>query len=139
MAVAQYLVDKSAWARADKPAVRDALQNMLVRGLVGTTGIIDLQMLYSVRSGDEHDLVQQRRRAFEWFPTTDEVVSRAIEVQNLLAHKGRHRALSIPDLLIAATAERHGLTVVHYDGDFDLIAEVTDQPTRWVVPAGTAD
>lgn len=139
MAVAQYLVDMSAWARADKPAVRDALQSMLVRGLVGTSGIIDLEVLYSARSGDEHDLVQQRRRAFEWFPTTDDVVSRAIEVQNLLAHEGCHRALSIPDLLIAATAERHGLTVVHYDGDFDLIATVTKQPMRWVVPAGTAD
>jgi hypothetical protein len=139
MAVARYLVDKSAWARADKSAVRDALQSMLIRGLVGTTGIIDLEMLYSARSGDEHDRVQQRRQAFEWFPTTDEVVSRAIEVQNSLAHKGCHRALSVPDLLIAATAERHGLTVVHYDGDYDLIAEVTGQPMQWVVPAGTAD
>lgn len=45
----------------------------------------------------------------------------------------------MPDLLIAATAERHDVTVLHYDADFDLIAEVTGQLTRWVVPRGSAD
>lgn len=43
------------------------------------------------------------------------------------------------DMLIAATAERHGVTVLHYDGDYDMIAAITGQPTRWVVPSGTAD
>jgi predicted nucleic acid-binding protein len=43
------------------------------------------------------------------------------------------------DLLIAATAERHGVTVLHYDADYDLIAEVTGQLTQWVVPRGSAD
>ncbi|CAN5797826.1 hypothetical protein BH24ACT8_BH24ACT8_06720 [soil metagenome] len=53
---------------------------------------------------------------------------RAVEVQGLLAKAGHHRAPSVPDLLIAATAEVVGLTVLHVDKDFDLIAEVTDQP-----------
>jgi predicted nucleic acid-binding protein len=43
------------------------------------------------------------------------------------------------NLLIAATAERHHATVLHYDGDFDMIAVITGQPTAWVVPAGAAD
>jgi predicted nucleic acid-binding protein len=55
----------------------------------------------------------------------------------LLARSGKHRAVSIPDLLIAAAAERHGLTVVHYDRDFDHIAGVTRQPMQWVVPQGS--
>lgn len=42
-------------------------------------------------------------------------------------------------MLIAAMAEEHGLVVLHYDVDFDLIGEVTGQPTEWVVPAGTID
>jgi hypothetical protein len=29
--------------------------------------------------------------------------------------------------------------VLHYDKDFDRIAEVTAQPTEWVVPPGSAD
>ncbi|GLF94570.1 PIN domain nuclease [Streptomyces yaizuensis] len=139
MAVARYLVDKSVWARAGKPGVRAALEPRLLRGLVGTSGIVDLEMLYSARNGDEYRRMLSRRRAFEWFPTTDEIVTRAIEVQGICADKGHHRALSIPDLLVAATAERHGLTVLHYDGDFDLIAEATGQPAEWVVPRGTAD
>ncbi|OUZ07567.1 hypothetical protein BHE97_16610 [Aeromicrobium sp. PE09-221] len=53
---------------------------------------------------------------------------RAIEVQGLLAGRGHHRAAKIPDLLIAAIAERSGLTVLHLDQDFDLIAEITGQP-----------
>jgi predicted nucleic acid-binding protein len=58
-------------------------------------------------------------------------------VQAALAARGQHRAASIPDLLIAACAQRHGVTVLHYDGDFDLIAEVTGQPVQWVVPRGS--
>ena len=46
----------------------------------------------------------------------------------LLADRGQHRAPSIPDLLIAATAELAGFTVLHHDKDFDLIAELTGQP-----------
>lgn len=68
-----------------------------------------------------------------------EIWSRAVEVQGLLADRGLHRAASIPDLLIAATAERRGAAVLHYDSDFDLIASVTGQATAWVVPRGTVD
>jgi predicted nucleic acid-binding protein len=55
---------------------------------------------------------------------------RAVEVQALLADQGRHRAPAIPDLLVAAVAERAGLTVLHLDKDFELIAEVTAQPVE---------
>ena len=44
-----------------------------------------------------------------------------------LAKKGQHRAPSIPDLLIAATAYITGMIVLHNDKDFDLIAKVTEQ------------
>ncbi|MET8040330.1 PIN domain-containing protein [Micromonospora sp. NPDC005215] len=69
----------------------------------------------------------------------DEVWDRAVDVQVQALHKGDQPALSMADLLIAATAERHGVTVLHDDSDFDLITAITRQPTAWVVPAGTAD
>ena len=47
------------------------------------------------------------------------------------------RSVGLPDLLIAAVAERESAIVLHYDGDYDLIAEVTGQPMQWVVPRGT--
>jgi predicted nucleic acid-binding protein len=40
---------------------------------------------------------------------------------------------------VAATAERFSLVVLHYDADYDRIAELTGQPAEWVVPRGTAD
>ena len=47
------------------------------------------------------------------------------------------RAVGLPDLLIAAVAEREHVTVLHYDGNYDLIAQVTGQPVQWVAPRGT--
>jgi predicted nucleic acid-binding protein len=122
-----------------QPAVRGAIESRIERGLVGTCPIVDLEILYSARTGAEHDHFSARRRAFEYFPLTDDIARRAIEVQNLLAHGAQHRSVSIPDLMIAATAERFGLTVLHYDGDYTRIAAVTGQPVEWVVPRGTAD
>ncbi|HEY0806728.1 MAG TPA: PIN domain-containing protein [Pseudonocardiaceae bacterium] len=49
------------------------------------------------------------------------------------------RGRKLPDLLIAAAAERRGLTVLHYDRDFELIADVTGQQHEWVVLRGTID
>jgi predicted nucleic acid-binding protein len=61
---------------------------------------------------------------------TPAIEDRALEVQLLLASKGRQRAPSIPDLLIAATAELAGLTVLHLDKDFELITELTGQASE---------
>ncbi len=63
-------------------------------------------------------------------------VKRALEVKAMLAERSRHRAVPLPDLLVAACAERSGLTALHYDADFERIAELTGQATRWVVPRG---
>jgi predicted nucleic acid-binding protein len=58
-------------------------------------------------------------------------------VQGDLVARGRHRSAGAADLLVAATAELAGLTVLHYDADFDVIADVTGQATEWVVSRGT--
>ena len=69
--------------------------------------------------------------------SAEAAIDRAIEVQGELCDRGQHRGVPITDLIVAAAAEQAGLTVLHYDHDFDLIAEVTGQPTEWVVPRGT--
>jgi predicted nucleic acid-binding protein len=43
----------------------------------------------------------------------------------------------LPDLIVAAAAELHRATVLHYDADYDRIAAVTGQPTEWVIPNGS--
>jgi hypothetical protein len=60
--------------------------------------------------------------------STPTIEDRAMTVQRQLAERGQHRAPSIPDLLIAATAELSNRIVLHVDKDFELIADLTSQP-----------
>ena len=138
MAVGKYLVDKSAIARVNEQEVSELLGVLRTAGLMAMCGMADLEILYSSRSGAEHRAIEaDLRETCERLYTEEEDFVRAREVQRELADTGRHRAVSLPDLLIAAVAERHRVAVLHYDADFDLIAEVTGQPTQWVVPKGS--
>lgn len=137
MAVATHLADKSALARLHHEPVARRLGPMIEAGLIGTCGTIELEVRYSARSPEYEAVANDRRLGYEWFPMPDEVWDRALEVQQNLLARGELRAVKFPDLLIAATAERHELTVVHYDADYDRIAAITGQPVEWVVPAGS--
>lgn len=139
-AVERYLLDNSAALRVRVPQVRARLDALMSRGLLARCGITDLEYGVSARSGDEHEAVQRYRSdALEYLITTDHLWGRALDVQGQLAARGLHRSVKIPDLLIAAVAEHHRVAVMHYDHDFDRIAEVTGQPMQWVVEAGSAD
>ncbi|MGQ0625295.1 MAG: PIN domain nuclease [Sporichthyaceae bacterium] len=134
-----YLIDKSALARAHQPSIRARLEEVLT-GDVATCPIIDLEILYSARTSAEYELwYSDRRVGYRSLPLTPEIGERAIAVQRLLATSGRHRGVSLPDLLIAACAEAHGYAVLHYDTDYDLVAEVTQQAVQWIVPRGSVD
>jgi predicted nucleic acid-binding protein len=99
---------------------------------------IELEVRYSARSHAENEAVaRDRALGYEWFPMADEIWDRALDVQGELSAQGELRAVKFPDLLIAATAKRHGLAVIQYDADHDRIAAITGQPVEWVVPAGT--
>lgn len=136
---ARYLVDKSALARMPRPAVRNRLAPVLEAGEAATCGVIDLGVLYSAQSARDHEAIRHRRKlAYTRIPMLDEDFERAIEVQFELAKTAQHR-VPIPDLLIAAVAERAELILLHYRADFDRIAEVTGQDARWVVPQGSID
>jgi predicted nucleic acid-binding protein len=134
---ARYLIDKSALARMPLQAVRDRLAPIIEAGEAATCAIIELEVLFSARNREDYDRTRQRRLlAYQSVPITETILQRAIEIQGELAGSGRHR-VPIPDLVIAATAEAAGLTLLHYDHDFDVIVEVTGQPVEWVVPRGS--
>jgi predicted nucleic acid-binding protein len=134
---ARYLADKSALARMPLEPVRQRLAPLIEAGEVATCSIVDLEVLFSARNYQEHQQIRRRRAlAYPSVPITEDILQRAIEIQAALARTGRHR-IPIPDLIIAAAAESAGLTVLHYDHDYDLITEVSGQPTEWVVAPGT--
>lgn len=131
-----FLADKSALARMPNATVRARLEPLLVDGLVATCGITDLEIGFSAQTAAVHRDVRRERRSLPRARIDDDIFGRAFEVQGLLADRGQHR-LPIPDLVIAAAAESADLTVLHYDADFERIAEVTGQAHDWVVPRGS--
>jgi predicted nucleic acid-binding protein len=128
--VTTWLIDKSALVRLVASPDAGEWAARIERGLVRITTVTRLEAGYSARSGSELRAGFQRpplsSMPVEYL--TPAVEDRAVEILTLLADRGHHRAPSIPDLIIAATAELAGLTVLHVDKDFDLIAEITGQP-----------
>ena len=135
----RYLLDKSALARWAKPTVAPVLDELSDRGLLAVCGAIEIEVIHNARTVTEAQRARWLLRGFDWLAMPDEIWDRAVEIQVQALQKGYHRALSMADLLVAATAERHSATVLHYDGDYDMIAAITGQATRWVVPAGNAN
>ncbi len=131
-----YLADKSALARMPHAKVAERLAPLILGGHVATCAVIDLEVLYSARSLGDYEQILAERGALPTLALTETVGSRAVDVQHQLARRGQHR-VPVPDLLIAATAEINGVAVIHYDADYDRIAQVTGQSTEWVVERGS--
>lgn len=133
-----FLIDTSVIKRLSQPSVREVVEPLAASGELARARITDLEVGYSARNEAEWDDLIAALDAFELVESTESHHRRALQVQRLLAQRSQ-RGRKIPDLLVAAAGEEHGLTVLHYDADFDLISAVTGQPCQWVVPAGTAD
>lgn len=133
-----YLADKSALEqRRHSEAARNLLALLLSEGALASSHVTALEVLFSARNLGGYEKLRFNIDALPWLPCDERAMDRTMEVQHELARRGQHR-LPLPDLMIAATAEVHGATVLHYDHDYDLIAAVTGQPTQWIVPRGSA-
>ena len=133
-----FLADKSALTRREsRPEVQQVLEPLLVAGEIASCGIIDLELLYSARDRATYRAAAEATRGMPRVAVDNASVERALEVQAMLAERSQHRAVPLPDLLVAACAEHAGLAVLHYDADFDRIAKLTGQRTQWVVPRGS--
>lgn len=130
MEVTSWLVDKSALVRLGASPDAAEWASRIERGLVRISTVTRLEVGYSARSGTDlrSGLRTPPLSAMPVEYLTPTIEDRAVEVLTLLADRGMHRAPSIPDLLIAATAELAGLVVLHSDKDFDLVAQLTGQP-----------
>jgi predicted nucleic acid-binding protein len=132
MAMTTWLIDKSALARLAASPDAAEWATRIERGLVRITTVTRLEVGYSARSGPDlrTGLARPPLSSMPVEYMTPAIEDRAVEVLTLLADRGQHRAPSVPDLIIAATAELAGLTVLHVDKDFDVIAAVTGQPVE---------
>jgi predicted nucleic acid-binding protein len=137
MALGPYLADKSALEQQRHSDAADGLLRALAAdGALFMTEIVALELLYSARNRADYETRWDGLDTLPWLHLTAPVAERALEMQRTLAARGQHRR-PIPDLLVAATALEHDATVLHYDRDFDLIADVIGLSARWIIPSGT--
>lgn len=138
----ELLLDNSAWARlgdASLPAGRaDEIASSLEAGRIGVCLPFLLEAGYSARSAEDHDELIDELLALPQIPIDEEIERRAVDAQRQLARAGHHRLPPV-DLILAALADRHGIGILHYDADFDIIGTKTDLrfESVWLAPRGT--
>jgi len=127
--VSSWLIDKSALVRLSTAVGADEWASRIERGLVRISTVTRLEVGYSARTAADHRLLlgEPPISSMPVEYLTPRIEDRALELQLALAERGHHRAPSVRDLLIAATAELAELTVLHMAKDFELIAELTGQ------------
>ena len=136
------LADTSAWIWSRRPEysqLRGEFDTALVDGELATCDMVRLELLYSARNPQEFAEIREELAALQDCPIGNEQCGRALWVyEQLGAAGGAHqRSVKHPDLLIAAAAEAAGVTVLHYDEDYDRVAQITGQPVRWLAPKGS--
>ena len=125
MSIADYLVDTSALARVLLRQATEEWEQRMGAGLIALCDLTELETLYSARSAKDREAILERLNQFTWCPMPD-------GIQRELTAKGEHRSAGAVDLLVAAAAEEAGLTLLHYDRDFETIARTTGQPVRMI-------
>lgn len=136
-----YLVDTSAIVRLSRDLeLRDRWRERADVGALAVCSVTELEILFTARSkAHRNNLVAGLKSTYRWVVMPDRIFGRALDVQEDLTHRGAHRSAGPIDLLVAATAEEHGLTLLHYDSDFLHVADVTGQPVCWLAPPGSID
>lgn len=136
MNAAQFLIDTSALARLLRSdADQYGWDRAAAAGLIAVCPITELEFFFSARSiADRTQTIDDMRLLFGWVPVDDRAYDRAWQVQEELTNRGQHRSAGPVDLVVAATAELQGLTLLHRDHDFECIAGVTGQAMQWYGP-----
>jgi predicted nucleic acid-binding protein len=117
--------------------VRRQFETLLAEGRLAACQMTSLEYLNNAPDPKAYETLWAALHGHRWIDVDAHAMERALAVHRTLAETSQHRHFRLPDLIIAATAERHGATVLHYDADYDRIAAITGQPTEWVAPKGS--
>jgi predicted nucleic acid-binding protein len=138
MAAAVYLADTTSYVlQGRSPQVRHRFDALLTEGRLAICQMTALEYLNNAANPRSYETLWGALHTQRWIDVTTEAMHRALAVHRELAATSQHRNFRLPDLIIAATAELHGATVLHYDTDYDRIAAVTGQPVEWIVERGS--
>lgn len=137
---ATYLVDTSAFIRLSEPHLSKTWKGEMASGRLALCSLTELEILYTAQSMDHRRQLEQTFAAFYvWVPISDRAYERAAVIQADMTKRGMQRSAGAVDLIVAATAAEHRMTVLHYDRDFASVARVTGQPVEWVAEPGTVN
>jgi predicted nucleic acid-binding protein len=137
---ALYLIDTSALFRIFQKPAREQWSEQLHAGIIAVCPAVELEFLYSARSlADRLEKQRLLRSLFSWVPMPEQIFERAQELQQRLTELGQHRSAGAIDLMIALTAEREGLIVLHDDRDYAAVARHTGIPVKRVITSRTDD
>ena len=133
MTGATYLVDTTVLVlRGQRDVVEQRFDTLLIEGRLVLCQMALLEYLNSAPDPRSYERLWTNLHAQPWVDITTEAMDRSLEVHRELAKQGQHRDVKLRDLIMAATAELAGLTLLHYDEDYDRIAKITGQPVEWV-------
>jgi predicted nucleic acid-binding protein len=134
VSTALYLIDTSALFRILQKSVRQQWADQLNAGIIAVCPVVELEFLYSAQSlADRLQKQQMMRSLFSWVPMPEQVFEQAEQLQQQLTDSGQHRSAGAVDLMIAVTAEREGLIVLHDDRDYETISRQTGLSVKRVV------
>ena len=138
MAGAVYLADTSVYVLQGRhQVVRDRFAELLRAGRLAACQMTALEYLNNAPDPKAYGVLWDALRGHRWIDVSTAAMDRALDVHRQLGQTSQHRHFRLPDLIIAATAELNGATVLHYDADYDRIAEITGQPAEWVAERGS--
>jgi predicted nucleic acid-binding protein len=133
-----YLPDTSVYVlQARHQAVRDRFAGLLRAGRLAACQMTALEYLNNAPDPKAYGILWDALHGQRWIDVTTAAMDRALDVHRRLGSSSQHRHFRLPDLIIAATAELGGATVLHYDADYDRIAGITGQPVEWVAQRGS--
>lgn len=125
-----YLFDTSIWGYTDRPSIAADWDAALERDELAVSPIVAFEILYGARNQAHFENLETYLDALRQAPLTQEIVRTARRALHNLSAKANHR-LPFQDAVIAATAEHKNMTVLHYDGHFDVLSKVLDFESRW--------
>jgi predicted nucleic acid-binding protein len=138
MAASIYLADTSVFVLQGRhPEVRRRFETLLAEGRLAACQMTALEFLNNAPDPKGYEILWHALYGHRWIDVSAKAMDRALTVHRALAAISQHRHFRLPDLIIAATAELHGATVLHYDADYDRIAAITGQPVEWVAAKGS--
>ena len=138
MAGTVYLADTSVFVhQARSPVVQRRFEALLVEGRLAACQMTALEYLNNAPDPRWYESLWGALHGQRWIDVTTEAMDRALEVHRKMAVTSQHRNFRLPDLIIAATAELNGVTVLHYDEDYERIAKITGQPVEWIASKGS--